>query len=208
MIFTRSKEPFTTRLFVNQESLENAPVMQLLGVWISEDLSWDKNCQEICKRAYARLSLITKLKYVGVSTNHLLDIYILFIRSVVEYCSVAFHSSLTQKQSNKLEKIQKVCLKVIYGEDYTDYESAMRLSGLQTLSDRRLKRCLDFSLKCFHQTQVTMIESGHLNLTVSILQAPDLTRCQQFPSVRGYLTNISEILTNNYNSLQKHYCEL
>ena len=148
MIFTRSKEPFTTRLFVNQESLENAPVMQLLGVWISDDLSWDKNCQEICKRAYARLSLITKLKYVGVSTNHLLDIYILFIRSVVEYCSVAFHSSLTQQQSNKLEKIQKVCLKVIYGEDYTDYESAMRLSGLQTLSDRRLKRCLDFSLKC------------------------------------------------------------
>ena len=119
---------------------------QLLGVQLSEDLSWDKNGQEICKRAYTRLSLITKLKYVGVRTSDLLDIYILFIRSVVE--SVAFHSSLTQQQSNKLEKIQKVCLKVIYGEDYTDYESAMRLSGLQTLSDRRLKRCLDFSLKC------------------------------------------------------------
>ena len=122
--------------------------MQLLGVWISEDLSWDKNCQKICKGAYSRLSLITKLKNVGISTTNLLDICILFIRSVVEYCSVAFHSSLTQQQSNKLEKNKKVCLKVIYGEDYTDYELALRLSGLQTLSDRRLKRCLDFARAC------------------------------------------------------------
>ena len=52
----------------------------------------------------------------------------------VEYCSL-FHSSLTQQQSNKLGKIQKVCSKVIYGEDYTDYESALRLSGLQPLSE-------------------------------------------------------------------------
>ena len=32
----------------------------------------------------------------------LIDIYILFIRSITEYCAVAFHSSLTQEQSNKL----------------------------------------------------------------------------------------------------------
>ena len=48
--------------------------------------------------------MITKLKYVGVNTDDLLDIYILFIRSVVEYCAVVFHSSVTQKQSEELEK--------------------------------------------------------------------------------------------------------
>ena len=148
MIFTRTKENFTTRLSVNNQSLERISVMQLLGVWISEDLSWDKNCQEICRKAYSRLSMITKLKYLGVSTKDLLDIYILFIRSVTEYCSVVFHSSLTQQQNNKLEKIQKTCLKVIYGDEYEDYESALAKSGLQKLSERRLKRCLDFSLKC------------------------------------------------------------
>ena len=46
----------------------------------------------------------TKLKYVGVSIKDLLDTYILFIRSVTEYFSVAFHSSLNQEQNNKLEK--------------------------------------------------------------------------------------------------------
>ena len=154
MVFTRSKEKFTTRLSVNNQSLERISVMQLLGIWISEDLSWDKNCQEICKKAYSRLSLLTKLKYVGVSTEDLLDIYKLFIRSVTEYCAVAFHSSLTQKQNNKLENIQKTCLKVIYGEDYLDYDSALVNSGLQKLSDRRLKRCLDFSLKCLNNSKM------------------------------------------------------
>ena len=33
------------------------------------------------------------------------------------------------------------------GDLYDDYQSALELSGLQTLSERRVKRCLDFSLK-------------------------------------------------------------
>ena len=148
MVFTRTKENFATRLAINNVNLERTSVTKILGVWISEDMSWSRNCQEICVKAYSRLSMITKLKYVGVSREDLLDIYILFIRSVTEYCAVSFHSSLTGQQSNKLEKIQKTCLKVILGEDYLNYQTALDYFGLQSLSDRRLKRCLDFSLKC------------------------------------------------------------
>ena len=148
LVFTRTRENFATRLTVNDVYLERTTVTKLLGVWISEDMSWDRNCKEICKKAYSRLSLITKLKYVGVCEDDLLDIYILFIRSIAEYCSVSFHSSLTQQQSDKLEKIQKTCIKVILGDEYTNYQAALKYFGLQTLSDRRVKRCLDFSLRC------------------------------------------------------------
>ena len=92
--------------------------------------------------------MITKLKYAGVSMEDLLDIYILFIRSITEYCAVAFHSSLTQEQSNKLEMIQKTCLKVILGDMYVGYAAALEMCGLQTLVERRQKRCLDFARKC------------------------------------------------------------
>ena len=92
--------------------------------------------------------MITKLKYVGVSIEDLLDIYVLFIRSVTEYCAVAFHSSLTQQQSDKIEKIQKTCLKVILGDLYADYPTALEMCGLETLFDRRQRRCLDFAVKC------------------------------------------------------------
>ena len=45
MIFTGAKEDFTTRLSINDVNLDRVSVSQLLGVWISEDLSWAKNCQ-------------------------------------------------------------------------------------------------------------------------------------------------------------------
>ena len=148
MVFTRSHENFATRLCVNNKTLDRLSVTKMLGIWISEDLSWSRNCQEICKKAYSRLSIITKLKYVGVRFEDLLDIYTLFIRSVTEYCAVAFHSRLTLEQSDKLESIQRTCLKVILGEMYVGYQAALEMCGLQTLHQRRLQRCLDFAEKC------------------------------------------------------------
>ena len=148
MVFTRTKTDFSTRLQLNGDILEKKHVFQLLGLWIEEDLSWTRNCQEICKKAFSRLSMLTKLKYAGVRIEDLLDIYILFIRSVTEYCAVVFHSSLTIEQSNKLEMIQKICLKVILGEMHVSYTANLEMCGLQPLYERRKKRCLDFAKKC------------------------------------------------------------
>ena len=110
-------------------------------MWISEDLSWERNTHEICKKSYSRLTLLTKLKYVGVNTEDLLEIYILFIRSCTEYCAAAFHSSLTVDESYRLERVQKVCLKIILGEMYIDYQSALEMCGMTTLFERREARC-------------------------------------------------------------------
>ena len=81
--------------------------------------------------------MLTKLKYVGVSRKDLLDVCILFIRSVTEYCAVVFHFSLTQDDTRKVEQIQKTCLKLILGEDYLDYDLALSICSIQTLADRR-----------------------------------------------------------------------
>ena len=116
-------------------------------MWISEDLSWDKNTQEMCRKAFSRISMLTKLRYVGVNTEDLIEIYVLFIRSITEYCAVAWHSSLTVEQSTDIERIQKTCLRVILGDSYVSYSAALEMTGLQTLYDRREKRCLDFALK-------------------------------------------------------------
>ena len=99
-------------------------------------------------KAYAKLQMITKLKYVGVKVEDLLDIYILHIRSVAEYCSVVFHSRLNDELNAKLECIRRTCLKVILCDMYIDYKLALEMTGLDTFQSRRQKRCLDFSLKC------------------------------------------------------------
>ena len=92
--------------------------------------------------------MITKLKYVGVPTQDLIDVYKLYIRSLLEYCSVAWHSSLTKEQSYNIERVQRTALKVILGYAYTDYGTALELCGLDSLSDRRESRCLTFGLRC------------------------------------------------------------
>ena len=95
MIFSRSEEQFTTRLSMNNVKLDRISEVKILGLYISEDLSWTRNCKEICIKAYSRVQMLTKLKYVGTKTEDLLDVYKLYIRSIAEYCSVVFHSTLS-----------------------------------------------------------------------------------------------------------------
>ena len=95
-----------------------------------------------------KLGMLTKLKYVGTSRNDLLIIYKQFIRNNLDYCSSLYHSTLTQEQSSKLERVQKVCLRVILGEEYISYENALKISGLERVETRREARCLTFALKC------------------------------------------------------------
>ena len=79
------------------------------------------------------------------------------LRSCLEYCSVVYHSSLTIEQSNKLERVQKTCLKVILGDNYVSYEAALEMSGLESLFIRRTRRCLNFSLGCLKYSKTSKL---------------------------------------------------
>ena len=94
------------------------------------------------------MNILNKLKYAGINEKDLLTIYKLFVRSICEYCSVVFSSSLTQDQISKLEAIQSTALKIILGDKFVDYNSALSYFSLETLIERRMKHMLKFSLKC------------------------------------------------------------
>jgi hypothetical protein len=66
------------------------------------------------------MSMLTKLMYVVVSTEDLIDILILFVSSLTEYCTVAFHSSLTVAQATSIERNQKTSLIVVLGDNSRD----------------------------------------------------------------------------------------
>ena len=76
-----------------------------------------------------------------------------FIRGTLEYCSVAFSSSLTVQQSASLERCQAVALRIILNESYVSYSAALEMCGLDLLETRRLARCLQYSLKCIVHPQ-------------------------------------------------------
>ena len=105
IIYSRSKQEFSTRLYMNNIPLQRLSVVKILGVWLDQDLSWDHNTKQICKKAFSRIQMLSKLKYAGINQNDLITIYKLFIRSVAEYCSSVYHTSLTQQQVKKIELI-------------------------------------------------------------------------------------------------------
>ena len=148
IIFSRSKQEFNTRLQLNEQAIERIPAIKVLGVWIEEDMKWDLNTKQICKKSFTRIQMLSKLKYAGIKKDDLLTIYKLFIRSIAEYCSAVFHTSLTAQQTKKIEVIQKTSLKIILGHEYTDYETACIDCNLETLAQRREKRLLKFTIKC------------------------------------------------------------
>ena len=133
ILFTRSRQDFATRLTINNKLIEGQKYVKLLGVWLQQDGGWGKHVSETCKKAYMRMSFLTKLRYAGVTRTDLILNYKQFVRTVLEYCSVAFHSSLTLAQSDSLERCQAVALRVILQDDYESYDSALILTGLEKL---------------------------------------------------------------------------
>ena len=155
MVFSRAREAFATRLTLNGKLIERKYVNKCLGVWLQSDGKWEKNTREVCKGAYARIQMLTKLKYSGSSTEDMIHLYKQFIRGKLEFSSVVWHSSLTNKQSRSLERCQATALRIILGEMFISYEAACEMSRLEKLSDRRSSRCLEFGLKSIKHSHTT-----------------------------------------------------
>ena len=104
--------------------------------------------KSLCKTYYAY-----KTQICWLPRKDLIDVYNSYIISLLEYCSVVWHSTLTVQQSHNIERVQKLCLKVILGSDYESYDQSLVVCGLEKLSIRRDSRCLKFGLKSLLHTQ-------------------------------------------------------
>ena len=117
-VFTGVQNRFSTRFTVNGKFIERKNVSKLLGLWLQEDGGWPTNTTQMCKKAYIRMNMLTKLRYSGLCIEELVHIYKQHIRTTLEYCSVVYHSSLTDQQSASLQRCQAVSLRVILQENY------------------------------------------------------------------------------------------
>ena len=141
MIFNYThKHQFTTRMSMKNENLEIVKEAKLLGVIISDDLKWNQNTNYLIKKAYKRMELLRKASHFTVSKFDRKMIYTLYIRSVLEQSCVVWHSSLTQENTDDLERVQKAAVKIILGNQYkNNYEKSLERADLETLKERRIK---------------------------------------------------------------------
>ena len=155
MIFNFSRNyQFSTRLKLEGEILETVEETKLLGTIVSNDLKWEKNTDNIVKKANKRMELLRKISSFGASWDELKNIYLLYIRSLLEQSCTVWYSGLTEESSQDLERIQKTALKIIMQEKYVSYENALSKLDLENLVDRRESLCLQFAKKCLRNDKM------------------------------------------------------
>ena len=100
------------------------------------------------RRKFAlKIWVLRHLAANGFTQEDLLKVYRSIILPAHDYCSCVFNSSLTQTQSNALERLQAQALKAIYGYEFS-YRALLEMSGLSTLKARRDARSDKFARKC------------------------------------------------------------
>jgi len=149
MIFNFSKNlQFSTGIKLGSETIETVSEAKLLGTTITSNLSWNKNTSSLVRQGNIRMQFLHKASKFTNNIRDLKQIYISQIRSKLEQSAVVWHSSLTQKNDNDLERIQKAALKVILKERYQSYSEALSTLRIKSLKDRRDELCLKFAKSC------------------------------------------------------------
>jgi hypothetical protein len=139
--------------FPDQEPLEVIYKTKLLGVTLSSDLSWQAHIDDITKRATKKLWVMIRFKILGGSSEQLLSVYQLRVRSTLEFAAPVFHSGLTQDQSRQVEMVQKKAFAIILGRNYGSYETALETLQQERLDTRRTSLCSTFAFKCTKSPQ-------------------------------------------------------
>ena len=128
------QELFST-LSINSQLLEKVTCFKLLGVTLQNDLKWNAHVDSITSKASKRLHTLRVLRNSGIPAQDLLTIYIFIIRSVQEYCCAVWSTSIPSYLSDKIERVQRRALRILYPN--MSYSAALATSSLPCLSDLR-----------------------------------------------------------------------
>ena len=132
-----NKYQFRARLKINNEILETVEETKLLGTIITKDL----NTEKIVKRSYARMELLRKLADSHPPISDMKQVYITFVRSLLEQSGIVWHSSLSQQNKIDLESVQKTALKIILKDKFISYEHSLNILEIETLKNRKKCSC-------------------------------------------------------------------
>ena len=120
--------------------------LKILGFTFGPRPTVHAHLNTVLPKMRRRLWVLYHLRESGMNKNDLTAVYFSLIRSVADFACVAYHSLLTEKQSNALEKIQLRAFKTIYGSKVS-YRAVLETFNIQTLKQRRTELFKNFTMK-------------------------------------------------------------
>ena len=104
---------------------------------------------------------------MDLNIHQMFDVYTKEIRSILEMAVPVWHSGLSNQQTADIESIQKVAMRIILQNKYTNYQLPCETLTAQTLEEQRIKLCTKFARKnlksenSFFTTVGTNVETRH-----------------------------------------------
>ena len=126
-------------IIIEGRVVERVDHVKLLGITLSNDLTWKRHVDNIVKKAGKKMYMLYQVKRADVNQADLVTVYISVVRPVVEYACPVWHTNLPIYFSDNIEMIQKRAMKAMFpGMSYLDILNHINLS---TLKERRDYLC-------------------------------------------------------------------
>ena len=115
--------------------------IDLLGVTIDKDLSFNRHISQICEKVNKQFSVLKRFKNI-ITSNVMLCLYKAFILPHFQYWSLIWHLSGT-RNCDKLESLNKRILRFIFNDSLTSYDELLKKAKIASLYAYLFLRILD-----------------------------------------------------------------
>ena len=129
-------------------------LIDLLGVTIDKDLSFNRHISQICEKVNKQLGVLKRFKNI-ITSNFMLRLYKTFILPHLQYCSLIWHFSST-RNCDKLESLNKRILRFIFNDSLSSYNELLEKAKIAFLYTGRLLMVVLFKeLICFYVSWIS-----------------------------------------------------
>ena len=151
MICTSGAMDYSAKAYIydaNQDRIgSSGGSIKALGMRFGSGLDMEPQVQAVIRAMRTRFWTLRNLKNSGFTQEELVTVYKTMLRPVAEYGCVVYHSSLTDEQDERLERLQNHALLCIFGPGISA-RKMREAAGLETLRRRREILCDKFAKKC------------------------------------------------------------
>ena len=148
MCNTRKKWDFVPELTVNlEENIEIVEEMKIVGYIMRNDMKTSSNTAYLTGKAYKRMWFLRRLKSFGASKDQLLDCLQKQVLSVLWLGAPAWFCQLTENERKDFNRVAKVGLRIIYGDQYQGFDQMLDISKLVKPTVQLAKMTKQFAIK-------------------------------------------------------------
>ena len=144
IIFSLKKQVNTPPIMINNSAVADDDTVKLLGVTFDRHLRFNHHVNTIIDKCRPNFHAICRLRKAGVNSASLAYFYQSRIVPLLTYASPCWFPLICKSDSERLERYQRHCLRVIYPElDNTD--TRLETTGLDDICVRLNTQCLNYT---------------------------------------------------------------